>query len=212
MNSKQNNMGAEGHYDLETELAFFNLRRWRPFGAAAIAIELILLVIYSVSNILDQDFNYTLYAIMFLSMIMVLGLVWLHSERLLRKIATSSKAVRNSEIVIILFLTFFMTWGSVLSLLDQKIYGSIAAFMLNLTVGSFMFLLRSNRIMVPQTIATLVLVLALPSFQSSSDKLIGHYANIFIVLIFSWIISYSTYATYVRDYLNRSKLEENTRL
>ncbi|MGE5423266.1 MAG: GGDEF domain-containing protein, partial [Ignavibacteriales bacterium] len=40
----------------------------------------------------------------------------------------------------------------------------------------------------------------------------GHYANIFIVLIFSWIISYSTYATYVRDYLNRSKLEENTRL
>ncbi|WP_054692866.1 hypothetical protein [Syntrophomonas palmitatica] len=166
------------------ETAQANLQRFQPFAAVIIGIESVLLILLLVYSQVSASFKYSWYAFMYLLMIIITGLTWIFFSRLRHKLDHGLPEIKMLDLAIIIYLCFLMTWGAVISLIDQDLYGNIAAFLINLLAGSFMFYVNPKRIMIPLFLSGLVLFIGLPVFQPSRDVLVGHYTNatIFIVL------------------------------
>ncbi|MDD3365082.1 MAG: GGDEF domain-containing protein, partial [Syntrophomonas sp.] len=114
------------------------------------------------------------------------------------------------NLIIITYITFIMTWGAVISLFDQALYGNIIGFLVNMLVGSLLFHLKSTHILIPKLIATSVLIIGLPFFQPSRDILMGHYIYVSIFLVFVWLLARTNYANYIQNFLNQKLIEEKS--
>jgi diguanylate cyclase (GGDEF)-like protein len=101
-----------------------------------------------------------------------------------------------------------MAWGSVISLMDQKLYGQTMVFMVNMIVCSVIFHFDKNGMSIPYAFSTILLVAALPFFQSSNEILIGHYTNISIYVTISWVISRIMYRSYCDNYISNKLLHQ----
>ena len=193
-----------------TEISQFNIQRGKLLAAIVIGIELLLLVISLFSRFDHTRFEFGEYALMYILIVIATGLVWIvlsHFEHNLVQDFINEKAL---NLTIITYITFIMTWGAVISLLDQALYGNIVVFLVNMLLGSFLFYIKNTHIIIPQLIALLVLIIGLPYFQPSRDILIGHYINGSIFLVFVWLIARTNYANYVENFLNRMLIEEKS--
>jgi diguanylate cyclase (GGDEF)-like protein len=103
-----------------------------------------------------------------------------------------------------------MSWGAVISLIDQDLYGNLAAFLINLLAGSFMFYVNPKRIIIPLLLSGLVLFIGLPVFQPSRDILVGHYTNATIFIILSWLVARTNYQAFTENFMNRKTIKEKT--
>ncbi|PKM78172.1 MAG: hypothetical protein CVU90_03890 [Firmicutes bacterium HGW-Firmicutes-15] len=196
--------------EFAVEIARFNIQRGKLLAGVIIGIELLLLCINLLSRSVHTSYKFDWYVLMYMLMIIVTGIVWIllsHLEHTLDQGFINEKAL---NLTIITYITFIMTWGAVIALLDQALYGNIVVFLVNMLFASFLFYLKNTHIIIPQLIATLVLVVGLPYFQPSSDILIGHYVNVSIFLVFVWLLARTNYANYVRNFLNHKLIEEKS--
>jgi diguanylate cyclase (GGDEF)-like protein len=108
--------------------------------------------------------------------------------------------VENS---MVLYITLVMIWGSIISLMDQKLYGQLMVYMVNMIACSAMYYLDNKKVLIPFGVSILVLFSGLPFFQSSKDVLIGHYVNLIVFSFLSWLTSRILYLNYCGDYKNR---------
>lgn len=208
MKMKQYDIDSTHQQDFSVTIARFNMQRWRPFAIAIIGIELALLVILVSSLSASTSFKYGWYSLMYALMIIATGLtcfLFYHFGRKLNHDSTKTKAI---NLIIIGYLSFFMTWGAIIALMDQQLYGNVFAFVVNMLVGSYMFLVDSRRIAVPQLISSLLLIIGLPFVQPSGNILIGDYVNLTIFIAFSWLISRTNYTNFVSDFLNQKDINE----
>ena len=120
--------------------------------------------------------------------------------------------IKKWGVIVVVYVTLIMSWGSVLSLLDQRLYGQVMAFMVNLSICSVVYLLDNRKILFSYLISVTILAAGLPFFQHSSDILIGHYANLFIFILLSWLLSRVLYNNYCENYTDNVLLKKTNLL
>jgi|GEM_PF-1235011 len=198
--------------NLRREIAYANLGRWKPFAAAIIAIELVLICFllhyYSVNALFESYTYLTMYAFM----VVVTGVFWWAFTVLRIKLDQGIDVVGHIDTAMLLFVTFLMVWGAVVAWLDQTLYGNITVFLVNMLVGSIMFFMRSKLIAIPQIAATLLFAIGLPFFQPSINMLIGHYVNIAIFLVLVWVVARTNYQTMTKNLENQMKIKDHDRM
>jgi diguanylate cyclase (GGDEF)-like protein len=196
---------------LSIEISQINIQRGKLISPIIIGIELILLIISFFSRFVDTSFKFDWYAFMYLLMIIITALFWLFLMRLEHNIVKQgSLNPQTINLTITSYCIFFITWGALISLLDQALYGNIVVFLVNILLVSFIFYLKNIQILIPQLIGACVLMIGLPYFQPSRDIIIGHYVNICILLVFSWFIARTNYANYVKNFLNQILIDEKS--
>ncbi len=187
-----------------------NIRRGKLLALIVITFEVVFLLIDLVSSFLkvNDSFAFNAYLVMYSTMIL-LNLVYL---LLVHRFDQKRISVKMMNAFITVYITIMMTWGSVLSLMDQKLYPQLMAFMVNVVVSSVIYLLESKRMGIPYLISTLVLVIGLPFFQHSGDILFGHYVNLLVFIVVFFIASRMIYNNYRDNYMITKRMNQSETL
>lgn len=191
-----------------------NIYRGRILAAILICFELILAVtdLSALVFKIDNRFQYKNYLIMYLVMILI-NIIFLIATRKHRNLKNISiRRLRKFEIGLIFYIIFIMSWGSIISLMDQNLYGQLMVFMVNMMTCSVLFFLDNRKILIPYTVSVLILFVGLPFFQNSQDILIGHYINLIVFIIISWLASRIVYLSFCNDFKSKALLEGSKNL
>jgi diguanylate cyclase (GGDEF)-like protein len=191
-----------------------NFRRGRILAAAAIAFETVYCIITIIAFALQADkrFNFFYYLGLYAIMVIMSVLFIIFINKTKNVYELPQKKLAYGERVVVLYITFFTVWGSAVTLLDQKLYGGLIAFMVNVIFCSVVFLLDAKSMAVPFAASVTMLAAGLPFFQSSADVLIGHYVNMSFFVAVTWIVSRMLYRTYCSDYQSKTGLKEANRI
>jgi diguanylate cyclase (GGDEF)-like protein len=207
--------------EFRLETIEINIFRGKLLAVIIIILELALSFIGILSSALGVDgrFHYAAYLAMYVAMIVanVVFLIWANSLKNMPDKTTAQ--LKRMETVIIVFITFIMCWGSVVTLMDQALYGQLASFMINVLVCAVIYYLALRQIVFPLIASGLILLIGLPFFQHSGDILVGHYVNLGIFLVISFVASRIVFKSHCNQYLSKlllsqskEQLEAETRL
>jgi diguanylate cyclase (GGDEF) domain len=188
-----------------------NIHRGKILAKVVIGFEVILSVIDVSASILkvDNRFHFSNYFLMYMLMILLnIAFCFMVSRvgDLSNKPISYLNRLENSLVV---YITLVMLWGSIISLMDQKLYGQLMAYMVNMIACSVFYYLDNKKVLIPFSISILALFLGLPLFQSSSDILIGHYVNLTVFSFLFWLTSRILYLNYCNDFKNRSLINKS---
>ena len=200
--------------EFRAETIEVNLYRGKFLAIIIILLELVMVVIDIVTNLLkvDERFHFNAYLFMYLAMITAntVFLIWANSVK-----GVSDKPLRRIkyiEVGITVFITFFMTWSSIITLMDQKLYGGLTSFMINMLTCSVIYNLDKKYLLVPFSLSSGILLAGLPFFQESGDILVGHYTNLAIFLVISWVASRIVFKSHYKQYLSKQQLNKSKEL
>lgn len=225
LNFLKNNIDVCERESFEIDRIVDNIHRGKIMALIVVVIEVIYLAIDIITSILkvDSRFAFNAYLAMY-SIMIVVNVIYL---LIIRSYNDNDEKLRDHrkqlDLAIIVYITFIMSWGSMISLMDQALYGQLMTFMVNMIVCSAIYLLDNKKILIPYFASVLILAIGLPFFQSSSDILIGHYANLVVFIIISWLISRIIYHNYCQNYISKillnksnllleNKIEENKKI
>lgn len=210
----KNDLNESNKKDFETNLIIDNIQRGKILAVIIIGFETVLLITNVITALLkvDSRFSFNDYLIMYTLMILVNFLYLIFINRFKNKKIFSQKQRILLQITMVGYVTFLMSWGSVISLMDQKLYGHLMAFMINMIVCSTIYFLEDKKFIIPYILSVLILAIGLPFFQSSSDVLIGHYVNFVVFIIISWVASRIMYHNYYQNYMAKVRLNQSNAL
>jgi diguanylate cyclase (GGDEF)-like protein len=160
----------------------------------------------------DNRFLYSSYLLMYLLLIFIC-VVYLFFSRTIQNLNDKTYIqLRKLEVNLVVFVTLLSSWSSVLSLLDQELYGHLMVFMVNLIVISVLFLMDYRKILIPFISSALIIFIGLPFFQHSKDVLFGHYVNLCVLIFISWLASRIIFYNYYNDFKSKELLEKTNLL
>ena len=208
-----NKIGDSDRAEFRRCLLIDNIRRGKILAIAIIAFECVYALVDIIALLCKADsrFHYNRYLIMYMVLIAV-NAVYLVLLKPNKGFKYSDAQVRRLEFCFIAYMTVVMSWGSVITLMDQKLYGQITAFIINMVICSVVYVLDHKSILVPYCISFLVLAVGLPFLQHSTDILIGHYANLLVVIIVAWLASRIIYNGYCSNFISRVMLSQSKKL
>lgn len=188
-----------------------NLQRGRIIAILVIAFEVILCSADVIARQMQVDsrFYYKQYLLMYTLMILVNVLYLSLVPKSLEVSQLSASRLRWVQRGFLGYITFILCWGSVLTLMDQRLYGQVLAFLLNLAIGAVIFYLDYKSILIPGGAAMLILFIGLPFYQSSRDILLGHYVNLGIFLVVIGFASRVVYRNYCTSYESTILLQKS---
>lgn len=209
----KNTISEQEKKNFETAVITDNVHRGKILAIVVSVFEVMYIIIDIISVVLkvDSRFEFNNYLVMY-SLMIIINIMYLLFIRKFDNASIISENQRKKfNIAIIVYITLILSWGSVVSLMDQKLYGQLMAYVVNITICSVIYLLDNKKILIPYCISALILIIGLPYFQNSSDILIGHYVNLVVFIIISWLASRLLYHNYCENYtgkmlLNRSSL------
>jgi len=187
-----------------------NLRRGKVFTEVVISLEIILSLIDIVTSVLKVHdkflFNEYLFMYLFMIFINIVFLIFIEKNQC---ICTKTDCnIKKGELGLIIYITLIMVWGSCISLMDQGLYGQLMAFMMNMITVSVIFYLDTKKLLIPFSISVLLLFFGLPFFQKSTDILIGHYVNLSVFCVETFIVSRILYLNYYNDFKSKELLKK----
>jgi diguanylate cyclase (GGDEF)-like protein len=189
-----------------------NIRRGKILAKAIIcfdsffAISTFTALIFKVNEI-DNRFNYIYYITMYLLMVFI-NIIYLFCVKGLKDLKDKSlNQLRNLNICLVTYITLISAWTSIVSLMDQKLYGQLMVFMVNTIIISVIFIQDNKKILIPYTCSILIIYIGLPFFQSSKDVLFGHYVNLSVFIFTSWLASRFIFLSYCNDYKSKELLK-----
>ncbi|MFP7478242.1 GGDEF domain-containing protein [Terribacillus saccharophilus] len=106
------------------------------------------------------------------------------------------------------FVLFFLTWGTMVTLLDQLHYGHVMAFVVNYMCVSTLFLANGKHYLLFAFPSVIFLYAGLPFYQQSADMLSGHYTNLTVFIFFCWLASQLLYKGFAINFYNKLLLTE----
>lgn len=191
-----------------------NLQRGKTLSVAIIIVELLLIVADVGAAVLrvDERFHFSLYLLLYLLLVLINGIYLFVLHRFLAKKIHTAKEFSYMDHIITAYLTLLLCWGAVISLMDQKLYGHLIVFMVMLMTCSVLYVRQTRDNVLPNLLSTAILFIGLPFFQTSSDVLVGHYVNLCIFFLISWVASRIIFSGYVRDFNNRILLQNSKQL
>ena len=190
-----------------------NIRRGRLLAFASIAFEAVYASIDVIALVFHADnrFHYFIYLSMYCIMIL-LNILFLLYIRKLDIASLTDRQVKIKQNVLLIYMTALLVWGSIVTLLDQALYGQLIAFLVNMITCSVVFIVNFRSLLIPYILSVLVLAIGLPFFQKSSDVLIGHYVNLEFFIFVSWLASRMIYYFYSHDFTQKLKMEKAAEL
>ena len=208
----KNEIDESERESFETDVILNNIHRGRILAVIVIGIEFIYLFIAVAALLLkfDSRFDFAAYLTMYSIMILLNVAYLLFFKNYKMEIPKNRR--KQIDIVIVAYITFIMSWGSVISLMDQKLYGHLMTFMVNMVVGSVIYLLDNKKIQIPYLVSTLVLAIGLPYVQHARDILIGHYVNLLVFITIAWVTSRIIYHNYCENYSSKILLNKTNLL
>lgn len=198
-------------YEMRKDMSLINLSRARILAYVTIIIEFILIITDVIANFLkvDSRFKFSFYLFAYLFFIIINIIFVCYAEKIKRIKTIDKYNYKTAENIIIIYMMLIMSWGSVISLADQKLYGHIMVYIVNTITCSVIFVTDNKKITIPYFISFLIIVIGLPFFQKSSDVLIGHYVNLSIFVIISFVSSRIIYLNYCREYNSKELLKKS---
>ncbi len=201
------------------EIALENINRGKSFAMVIIILEMALFLAnlyfshFSHKTVsMQHGFQNSVYGLMY-GITIVVTCIYLYLSSCLKKRAQMGQIdLPYIEKLMVSYLTFIMTWSAVITLFDQRLYGSISAYLVALILGSIIFYVNSRMLIIPYLISLSILMIGLPFYQPSTAILIGHYVNIGILLILSWVMAKTLYENYVRDFASRWEIKSKNDL
>jgi diguanylate cyclase (GGDEF)-like protein len=192
-----------------------NFRRGGFLAVLIIILETIFAAVDMVAMALkgNDGFSYVGYLTLYVLMLAI-NIVFLALAKT-RRMASDldEQGVRLSEIIILTYVAVNMCWGSLVALMDQRLYGQTLAFMVNMVACSVIFIIEWRRMLIPYALSSLILMAGLPFFQKDQNILIGHYINLSVFIIMAWLGSRLLYQDYHRNLKCNLDLEQaNQRL
>ena len=190
------------------DLILQNIRRGKNLAKLIIAIEAIFVLADIITLLLQvsQTFSFYSYLAMYLFMIAVnLSYLFLIERYLKGK----RIRLRTMHTAIVLYITVFMVWGGVITLMDQRLYGHTTAFMVNMMVCSILYLMDKRSMLIPYLVSYSTLAIGLPFFQHASDVLIGHYMNSAVFMVISWTASRISYHNYIDNFIIKALMNQS---
>ena len=205
--SENGSIEVDCQMEFEKEIALQNIDRGRLFAIVIIVIEATLLLAnlyfsYEKTGI-QHSFQFSYYGLMYGINIIVTGIYLYLSAGVKKRVLQEQLELSHVKILMVSYLTFIMAWSTVITLLDQRLYGGISAYIVALVLGSIIFYINSRMLIIPYFISLTMLMIGLPYFQPSSAILIGHYVNVGIFVILSWIMTKTLYKNFVQDFTSR---------
>lgn len=196
------------------EMLTVNMRRGRILAIIIIGFELIIAAADVCASILkvDNRFLFNDYLIMYIIMIFI-NAAWLLLIHRFKDFKDSSiNQLKRMELYTVVYVILIMSWGSIIALMDQKLYGNLTAFMVNMITCSVLFYLDNKKILIPYACSVLILFIGLPYSQKSQDVLIGHYINLIFFVVIAWFASRIVFLNYYDDFKVRDLLNKSNRL
>lgn len=188
--------------EFKEDLILQNMRRGKLLAIIIIGFETIFVSIDIVSCFLQFSKAFSFYSYLSMYLIMIaMNLIYLLLINLYYKKRIQIKAINTFTV---LFLTLVMVWGSIISLMDQKLYGQLMAFIVNMMICSIIYYSDAKEMSVPYLTSTILLAIGLPFFQNSSEILVGHYINLAVFIAISWTATRINYRNYCNNYVNKS--------
>lgn len=111
--------------------------------------------------------------------------------------------------VLLSLVSLFLVWGAVVTLVDQREYGHVMAFVVNFMCVSILFHATNKIMLAIYSPAILVLGIGLPMVQPSSTVVMGHFINLTVFLFFCWLASRMLYRSYTTNYISELLLKES---
>lgn len=195
---------------LRRHLLADNIRRGRVLAIVIIAFEAALAIVDVSASALkvDDRFHFSTYLFMYLFM-MAANLAFFY---LMRRTgyteAVPGWRIARQEKLVTGYVTLMMCWGSVVSLMDQPLYGHVMTFMVNMITCSVVYSMTTRRMLLPYLCSVAILFAGLPFFQPSGDVLVGHYVNVTIFIAVSWIASRILYDRHITDFKSTHLLQK----
>jgi diguanylate cyclase (GGDEF)-like protein len=192
---------------LEEYLFKENMQRCKLFASIVILFEVILLGMniaetYATKQILvDGNTYFILYLTLFIMASTMLLLIRWFEQQVSRN--------KWAKPVLLSLVSLFLVWGAVVTLVDQKEYGHVMAFVVNFMCVSILFHATNKIMLAIYTPAILVLGIGLPMVQSSSTVVMGHFINLTVFLFFCWLASRMLYRSYATNYISELLLKES---
>ncbi|MBT2291238.1 GGDEF domain-containing protein [Paenibacillus albidus] len=188
-----------------------NLFRGRLFARIIIGVECAMAAVGIAGSLLQvhESFKFSFYLIMYMFMILInIGFLWVAA-----KFEKDKKRKKVNflayERAFQLYSMVFMLWGSIVTLADQRLYGQLMAFVVNMISISVIFYFTNRQMVILYGVSTLLLFAGLPFVQPSSEVLVGHYINLIVFLFFSWVASRILYVTYCSNSHSRIQLKQS---
>jgi len=192
--------------EFRDDLILQNIHRGKLLAVVIIGFETIFLLIDILASYfeINNKFSYSAYLAMY-SFMIFFNLLYLFLIHRYSQNKISPRAINPCSV---LYLTLIMAWGSIISLMDQELYGHLMSFMVNMIACSIIYILDVKMMSIPYLVSTLILVIGLPFFQSSSNILIGHYINLIVFTVISWTASRISYHNYCDNYVIKALLQQ----
>lgn len=198
------------------ETSLLNLNRGILVARVVLLIELVLFMVnwyfFNKPIVSQYGFKSVNYGLMYLLNILV-------SFIFLALFSWSRKRMKSRplswvciNVQIISYITFIMSWAAVISLFDQKLYGSVAVYQAALIIFPIIFYLNARILSIPYLISLFIIMIGLPYFQPSIWVSIGHYVNVGIFLIIAWIMVNTHYTGYLRNFSSRWEIDSKNRM
>ncbi|WP_080848525.1 GGDEF domain-containing protein [Cytobacillus gottheilii] len=195
---------------LEKHLLMDNIKRCKLFAKIVILFETILILMHLSSAYSESGtlFVFDVYIILYILLwsFSILMLIYIsiyergrnHSER-------KTKMFQNG---LWLFVIFFLTWGALVTLVDQKAYGHVMAFAVNFMCVSVLFHASNKTMLYLYCLPIVILYVGLPIAQPSAEIVSGHYVNLTVFLFFCWLASRMLYTSHSSNFYQRLLLTE----
>ncbi|MNO19879.1 Phytochrome-like protein cph2 [compost metagenome] len=181
-----------------------NISRGKLFARIIIGIESALAVIDLAASIIKvhDSFHFSFYFIMYVFMVGLNVAFLLGAAAYERDAKLAEGSYRLYEQLFTVYAYTFVVWGTVVTLSDQRLYGQVMAFVINLVSISVIFYFNNRMVLRLYAVSGGLLYIGLPFFQLSSNVLIGHYINLTLFLFFTWVASRILYVNFCSNYYN----------
>lgn len=192
---------------LEEYLFKENIQRCKLFASIVILFEAILLGMnmaetYATKQILVDG---NTYFILYITLVIMASTMLLLIRWFERQVSRNKWA----KPVLLSLVSLFLVWGAIVTLVDQKEYGHVMAFVVNFMCVSILFHATNKIMLAIYTPAILVLGIGLPIVQPSSTVVMGHFINLTVFLFFCWLASRMLYRSYATNYISELLLKES---
>ncbi|MGG3692028.1 GGDEF domain-containing protein [Heyndrickxia ginsengihumi] len=187
-----------------------NIQRCKLFAKIVVLFESILIVLnrssYYFSN--HSLLSFDPYICMYVTLLVLSIFMLSYIHRFEKKDTYTKREYQMFRFGLLSMVVLFLVWGAVVTLIDQKTYGNVLAFVVNFMCVSILFHASNRTILTIYSLPILVLMIGLPFFQHSSAILFGHYINLTVFLFFCWLASRMLYTSYSTNFYNELLLKE----
>ncbi len=187
-----------------------NFHRSIILGYAVMLFESILITINLISYFghVDTSYDFITYLLMYISMFTVNMLFVVMTKKVFLKIKWTESSMKMMSGFQLGYVFFMIGWGMAITMLDQRLYGQITTFVVNVAVCAITFYMSGIKSFFIYIGALIGLVTGLPFFQSNTNILIGHYVNISVFCFLAWIVCRMLYVNFHKNFTVNRELEK----